>query len=757
MIPLKRYQNTAIETLTEYLKSARFAKDPNIAFYKSTNQPYKPIVDAPEVPFVCIKIPTGGGKTLVACESVYRIFEHYLTEKDGHGLVVWFVPSDAIKQQTLNKFKDRRDWHREILDHRFDNKIVILDNKEALSIKKSDIDNNLCIVITTLQGFRREEKDGLKVYQSNGALLQHFEKLAGDDLDKDEEGNVIKSLANVIRMNKPLMVLDESHNAKTDLWVKTSAILKPSFVIEFTATPIDSNVLVDIKAYELKSEHMVKIPINLENHQQWQEAITVAVEKQRELEKICRQEEKATGEFISPIVLIQAEQIKESTDKVHAQKIIKFLIDELKIPREEIALKTGEDDEVGDTRNLFLKKNKIKYIITRDAIKEGWDCSFAYVLASVSNIGTRLAVEQLMGRILRLPYAKNKKNTELNESYVITSSKRFDDAAASVIKGLEDNGYSRDDIRFKGQAGGRPPVQAERKATKEAIKIPFVCIKDKSGDVHELDFWQDLVGEDFDITQFAIKETVIDDYENRKQKIDLSKDGLLVREKQEKLPLTNLHEDETKGELVSWLLRKVQNQAVDVKAMKTFLQKSVDRLLKKNSLSVLFSRKFTLRDALAEEINLIIDEEAEKKFNSIKKDLVFSKDCYHTIGQEIEIYNPLMGETFNRSLFEQVDQMNNEELTLARKLDTTDDIVWWFRNMDNDGFYLQGERRVRFYPDFIAKTKAGKIIVLEYKGQQYKGAEDTDWKKKLGETWEKLGDVQFYWVEETNLKSVEFK
>lgn len=756
MIPLKRYQTKAIETLTEYLTSARLTKDPNIAFYKATNQPYKPIVDTPEVPFVCIKIPTGGGKTLVACESVYQIFEHFLVDKDGAGLVVWFVPSDAIKQQTLNKFKDRRDPHREILDSRFDNKIVILDNKEALFIKKSDIENNLCIIISTLQGFRREEKEGLKVYQSNGALLQHFEKPVGDDLDKDEEGNITKSLANVIRMNKPLMVLDESHNAKTELWVKTSAMLKPSFVIEFTATPIDSNVLFNAKAYELKSAQMVKIPINLENHQQWQEAITVAVEKQRELEKLCRKEEKETGEFINPIVLIQAEQIKESPDKVHAQRIIKFLTEELKIQREEIALKTGDDDEVGDTRDLFLKKNKIKYIITRDAIKEGWDCSFAYVLASVSNIGTRLAVEQLMGRILRLPHAKNKKNTELNESYVITSSKRFDDAAASVIKGLEDNGYSKDDFRIKGQAGGRPPVMAKRQATKEAIKIPLVCIKDNSGDVHELDFWQDLVGDDFDITQFTIKETVIDDYENRKQKIDLSKEGLLIREKQEKLPFTNLHEDETKEDLILWLLKKIQNQAIDVKAMKTFLQKSVDKLVKKNSLSVLFSRKFTLRDALADEINRIIDEEAEKKFNSVKKDLLFSKDCYHTIGQEVEIYNPILGENFNHPLFEQVDQMNDEELALARKLDTSDDIAWWFRNMDNDGFYLQGERRFRFYPDFIAKTKSGQIIVLEYKGRQYKGAEDTEWKNRIGEIWEKLGDTQFYWVEETNLKSIAF-
>lgn len=754
MIDFKRYQNKTIKTLIDYLQLARSLNDANIAFYKTTNQAYKPISDTPDVPYICIKIPTGGGKTMVACESVYQIFEHYLQEKDSAGLVVWFTPSDAIKQQTLDKLKDRRDPHREILDSRFDNRIVVLDAKEALSIKKSDIENNLCIIVSTLQGFRREDREGLKVYQSNGALISHFENTGHNELERDEDGNIIKSLANVIRLNKSLMVLDEGHNAKTPLWADTSSLLKPSFIIEFTATPVESNVLVDIKAVVLKEEQMVKIPINLENHQQWQEAIKVGVERQQELQKICRQEEKETKEFINPIVLIQAEQVKENPDKVHAQLIIDFLVNELKVDRETIALTIAGRDDTGGASKLFQKNNKIKYIITRDAIKEGWDCSFAYILVSVSNIGTRLAVEQLMGRILRLPNAKSKKRMELNESYVITSSKRFDDAATSVIKGLESNGYSKDDVRYQGQPDAKPPVTVGRKKSKEDIEIPLVCIKDDTGDIHEFEFWEDLVGTDFDITRFSIKDTIIDDYENRREKIDIKKDGELVREKQETLPYIYQYKNETQEGLILWLQKRVQNQAIDVKQMRVFLQKSVRKLLKRYSLAELFSRKFTLRDALAEEIDRIIDEEARKRFLAIRDNLLLDKKHYWDIPSEIEIYDPHLGEQFRRSLFEQVDQMNSEELTLAKRFDDSEKIDWWFRNRERGGFHLQGERRTKFYPDFIAKTKTGKIIVLEYKGKHLEGAEETEWKKGIGEIWEKLGDTKFCWVTEDNLDEV---
>ena len=67
----------------------------------------------------------------------------------------------------------------------------------------------------------------------------------------------------------------------------------------------------------------------------------------------------------------------------------------------------------------------VRYIITVNALKEGWDCPFAYILASLANKTSRVDVEQILGRVLRLPYTTKRKEELLNLSYVFTSSNDF--------------------------------------------------------------------------------------------------------------------------------------------------------------------------------------------------------------------------------------------------------------------------------------------------------------------------------------------
>lgn len=147
-----------------------------------------------------------------------------------------------------------------------------------------------------------------------------------------------------------------------------------------------------------------------------------------------------------PIALLQAEQEKEDEEKIYVEKVKAFLLEEMKIPEEQIAIKTSKNDEIKGV-DLLSPKCSIRYIITVNALKEGWDCPFAYVLISVANIGSKIAVEQTMGRILRLPQAKDKKNLDLNYSFVYTSSESFSKASSGIITGLEANGYSRADLR----------------------------------------------------------------------------------------------------------------------------------------------------------------------------------------------------------------------------------------------------------------------------------------------------------------------
>src|SRR3989338_9987468 len=400
---LKDYQKTVIDRLEKYLKSAKEspAKNPaKTAFIEIVEKPYHILAEnMPNVSFICIKVPTGGGKTLLASHSVGKIYDHYLLEKDYKGLVVWFVPSDTIRTQTLNSLKDKMHPYRYAIDEYFDNKVVVLDNKEALSVRISDIKDNVCIIVSTLAAFKREDTEGLKAYEDNGGLMQHFEGLEAEEKEK-----TTKSLFEVIRMNNPLIIIDEGHNAKTWLSLDLITQMNPCFVLEFTATPIEnkSNVIIGVPAYALKEEQMVKLPINLKNETHWETTLKAAVEKRNELEKIASDEERLSGEYIRPIVLIQAEQEKESEKKIHVRQIKDYLINELNIPDNQVAIKTGKEDDL-EGLDLFSPLCTVKYIITRDAIKEGWDCSFAYVLASVFNVGSAISVEQLIGRILRLP------------------------------------------------------------------------------------------------------------------------------------------------------------------------------------------------------------------------------------------------------------------------------------------------------------------------------------------------------------------
>ena len=274
------------------------------------------------------------------------------------------------------------------------------------------------------------------------ALLNHFENIEDSKILEKDESGVINSLANVIRLSNPLIVIDEGHKTKTELSITFLKELNPSFIIEYTATPRSgSNILVEVHSSELKEQQMVKLPLVLESHTQWQDAIIQGIVKREELEKISKKEK----EGIRPIVLLQAEQEKEDEKKITVGKIKEFLMKDRKISEEEIAIKTSKTNELEGV-DLFAKNCKIRYIITVNALAEGWDCSFAYILISVANIGSKVAVEQIIGRIMRMPDAKRKRNENLNRSYVFASAKNFNEAAGQIISGLENNGYSGKDL-----------------------------------------------------------------------------------------------------------------------------------------------------------------------------------------------------------------------------------------------------------------------------------------------------------------------
>ena len=203
---------------------------------------------------------------------------------------------------------------------------MVLSNEEALRIRKSDVDDNICIIVSILDAFRKEKEkqNNYKVYQENGALIDHFQDIENSKvLEKDESG-IINSLANVIRLNNPLIILDEGHRAKTPLSFEILKDLNPSFVIEYTATPRpESNVLVEVHSSELKDENMIKLPLVLQSSEQWQASLEQGIIKREALENAAKKEK---GTRIRPIALIQAEQEKEDDKKITVGRIKEFLL-----------------------------------------------------------------------------------------------------------------------------------------------------------------------------------------------------------------------------------------------------------------------------------------------------------------------------------------------------------------------------------------------------------------------------------------------
>ena len=429
---LKNYQEEAILKLTNFCNDLD-KKSINQSFKDITNSQYLEIENFSN-PYVCIRIPTGGGKTLVATKSI-RVITHDYLNKD-YSLVFWLAPSDKIVSQTLEALKNRQHYYRQILDKEFDN-IEVLSIQEAFR-KSFNPNESLVIIVGTIQSFRTTNKDGRKFFDENST---YYEMLKSFDMTP--------TLENMMRHFKPIVILDEAHKSSTSLSLKSLLDIEPSFILELTATPITktqtakeiyaSNILYSVNATKLKKENMIKLPIMLKTIDDTAKILQEAIEKRDYLEKLCLLEEMKTGKYIRPINLIRADENRGEKSLTY-DKIKSILIEDFKIDENQIAVQTGDKKEL-DGVDLFSRDCPIRYIITVDALKEGWDCSFAYVLSVVSNMQSATAIEQLIGRVLRMPYIEAKDKKELERSYVYVASSSFEDVAQNIGKTLINSGF----------------------------------------------------------------------------------------------------------------------------------------------------------------------------------------------------------------------------------------------------------------------------------------------------------------------------
>lgn len=452
---LKNYQKTALKDVASYLSILNrdndifaawkdFWAERDVRIGMGGVPKYNNAI--PGVPHICLKVPTGGGKTFMACAAVKPIMENMPADKPQ--VVVWLVPSNAILTQTICTLSDVNHPYRQRLDADFGGKVGIYTKEMLLSGERFSPDTvremlTLCILSYDSLRVDSKKKDVRKVYKENGNLFLFAKYFKDDSVLLADTPDT--ALIQVLRHLSPVVVVDESHNAGSDLSVEMLNNLNPSFVLDLTATPRkNSNILCYVDARELKKEHMVKLPVVVYNRSSRQSVIQDAIQLRGSIERQALEEEKAGGAYIRPIVLFQAQsnigENSETFDK------IKTMLVDMGIPKEQIAVKISKIDELGKT-DLMSRDCPIRYIITIDALKEGWDCPFAYILASLANKTSAVEVEQILGRILRQPHAKQHHAPLLNTSYVLTCSNAFRTTLDSIVAGLNKAGFSRRDCR----------------------------------------------------------------------------------------------------------------------------------------------------------------------------------------------------------------------------------------------------------------------------------------------------------------------
>ena len=451
MIALKDYQERVLDSLREFFRQCSKDGRPEAAFqavqlgnavhplpYLPVNAPGLP----PGMPYVCLRVPTGGGKTLLACYAAGLAMDHLMRAE--RAVVLWLVPSNTILDQTADALRDPRHSYRRALELAC-GAVEVVTIEEALRLSRATVEGQTVVIVATIQAFRVEDTTGRKVYDQNGAFAEHLLNVPLDrtpDLLSGADGQPRPSLVNMLRLRRPIVIVDEAHNARTDLSFATLGAVLPSCIIEFTATPArkgtPSNVLHHVSAAELKAAEMVKLPLRVITRQtsQRDQLLAEAITLRADLEKLAVAEGQNTGEYLRPILLIQAERVDACV------ALRDRMAGEFGITKEQVKISVGSLDELKAIVDISAPNCPVRFIITVQKLREGWDCPFAYVLCSLKETRSATAIEQIVGRVLRLPHAKTKRHPDLNCAYALSVSDSLPEVLNELREALESNGFT---------------------------------------------------------------------------------------------------------------------------------------------------------------------------------------------------------------------------------------------------------------------------------------------------------------------------
>lgn len=738
------------------------------------------------VPNVCLKVPTGGGKTLLAAASVAHLHAAYY--RRATGMVLWIVPNEAIYRQTRKALADRDHPYRQMLNVAGAGRVKLLEKDSPLT--RTDAETHLCVMLLMLQSAARKSKETLRFFRDRGNVHGFFPR--EDDLDAHwtllhaipnldvyapfgasaEEaartrGSVIKdSLGNVMRAARPMVVIDEGQHAYSETALATIDGFNPSFVLELSATPRTArkagergaNILVDVRGTDLQDAQMIKLPINVDVRPwpDWQSCLAASVAKLDELEREARALEGDTARYIRPILLVQVERTgadQTESGLIHANDAEAYLL-QLGFSKAQIAVKTSEKDELAQPENIDLLSPacEVRAIVTKQALQEGWDCPFAYVLCALAAGRNPAAMTQLVGRILRQPQVALTGRTALDECYVFCHDAKTADVVAGIKKSLEQEGMGDLGLAVKaGSGNGGAARSIARRAGMEQLRVflPRVTWRDVSGARCELSYESDVLGSidwaSIDPANLAANWIPADvGIQEQRLRIGLAVLHDAVPEVEQVLPaplrtdavfLTRALTDLVPNPWIAW--RLVESVLARLRA-----QGHADERIAASSALLLEQLRTDLereRERLAEAVfvHQVEDGRIEFRLRADTLDYEIPASMEADLPAQARVLVRPDGKLVEKSLFEPFFESlldNDFERDFACYLDEKRALRWWHRNVARAGYGLQGWRRNRVYPDFVfvraESNGRAQLVIMETKGAHLAN-EDTDYKRRL--------------------------
>lgn len=737
------------------------------------------------LPVFCLKVPTGGGKTLLAVKTIDLVNMIYRKQKTG--LVLWIVPTTQIYRQTIQHLKDRDHPYRQHLDLATGGHTLVLEKTDRFS--PNDVHESLVVLMLMLPSANRQTKETLKVFKDSGgfqdffpseddvkgqeALLKRFPNLDTYEKENGFWGKQVKtSLGNTLRMLSPLIILDEGHKAYSEGAQSTLHGFNPCLITELSATPAQSNIIVDITGRELHREEMIKLDLHVVNKASpdWKDTLLAGLNKRNVLEDKAREYEANSGIYIRPICVIQVERTgkeQQGGKWIHSEQVREHLIKVMGVPADEIAVKTSEKDElkdVDDTGGLLSRDCKIRYVITKQALQEGWDCAFAYVLVILTNPSSKNALTQLVGRILRQPYARKTQLRDLDESYVFCFQQRGKELLESIKVGFEREGLGdlRSHVTTEDDGAGLPGAEDRlievrdrfKKAASRTI-LPVFAIKGDEG-WRPVNYEMDIAARIpwAEVTLEPVMQLTLSVYEAKDVEIGvtLTEDRYRVIEAKgfEQLKEGGIRLDPVfmTRQLCDIVPNPWQAHEFAGKVLGHFRKaigggETGERLLANNFVFLIEELRKQLeaeRERLAEKVFRSMLDKNKLRFVIIGHNVDWTLPKSMSVRAPSRTLNRKDGSPFQLSLFEFVpeEDFTETEKAVAWYLENQRRLFFWYRNRSRRDYAIQGWRQHRIYPDFIftvrdkAKhTTSERVYVVETKGLHLKDNAKTDYIRKI--------------------------